>query len=1085
MTKIVFILFAVGLFHGAVAWAQTPATIFFAENSYSVFEESTNGAFISVFRLGDTNGTVSVHFATSDGTATAGLDYVATNGTVTFVPGERSSGFMVPIINDNITVPVKTVRLELRDPTGGAVLPGVFGAPTNYLFSWLYVNGTGDRPATVYLQFDSSPYTVSEADGAAIVSVVRQGPTSRAVTVQYTTSDGTAIAGQDYTATNGTVTFGPGEITKTISVPVRNDGVAEGTEFFKMVLSNPTGTGATLGNPIEAYVYVTDTGAGVHFSQPSFDVAENGGAAMIRVTLAGEFTNVVTVDYATSDGTAAAGQDYVATNGTLTFAPGQGSQTFSVPILNDSLVEGTETVNLTLSNPTGRVVLGSPSTGVLYINDNDSISLDSSDYDVYENDRTVTVNVQRFGDANAPVTVNYFTSDGLPSDYCCLPLPKSALAGVDYLPTAGTLALAIGETSKLFTIPILDNGRVDGDRIFTVNLIVGTFPLSQSQITIHDNEIPALIDPGFNPGTGVTSQQFGSPTVYALAVQADGKILIGGTFDTVEDVGRTNIARLNPNGSLDTNFIASTSLTDSFGNVAQVSAVALQANGQIVLAGNFTAVDDVTLNGLARLNADGSLDTNFNPSIILTNQFMDQNGNPISAAIKAAVVQANGKIILGGTFDTVNGLARTNLARLNRDGSLDTSVITGTELIYDFIDPWDPLNRIPVAAAVSALALQGDGAIVVGGTFTTVNGAGRNGIVRLNKDGSLDNSFFVGDGVEDGDNPGTVKSITIQPDGGILIAGQFTSVHGIGRNNLARLNPDGSLDPNFGLAENRRVDALASENDGFVMVADSSCDWGCSFTLKRLNPDGSLDDTFPLVRGEGLVKTMAVQPDGNVLIGGSFYNINLNNGADSIVRPGIARLYGNPGQPRIQFVSTQDPNTGIFSADITVNENAGVAIATVQRVGDTSNALTVDYATSDGTAKAGLNYVAANGALAFAALEVSKTINIPVLDDHLARYDLQFRVALSHPTSGGALGLSTLTVTVRNPDIGFSADGITRQANGQVTLSLYAPDSAHYVLEGSSNLTDWVQLGTNVLTFTDTTAPMLNQRFYRARLLTQ
>src|SRR5438309_295039 len=391
MTKIVFILFAVGLFHAAVAWAPTPATIFFADNSYSVFEESTNGAFISVFRLGDTNGTVSVHFATSDGTATAGLDYVATNGTVTFVPGERSSGFMVPIINDNITVPVKTVRLELRDPTGGAVLPGVFGAPTNYLFSWLYVNGTGDRPATVYLQFDSSPYPVSEADGAAIVSVVRQGPTSRAVTVQYTTSDGTAIAGQDYTATNGTVTFGPGEITKTISVPVRNDGVAEGTEFFKMVLSNPTGTGATLGNPIEAYVYVTDTGAGVHFSQPSFDVAENGGAAMIRVTLAGEFTNVVTVDYATSDGTAAAGQDYVATNGTLTFAPGQGSQTFSVPILNDSLVEGTETVNLTLSNPTGRVVLGSPSTGVLYINDNDSISLDSSDYDVYENDCTVTV----------------------------------------------------------------------------------------------------------------------------------------------------------------------------------------------------------------------------------------------------------------------------------------------------------------------------------------------------------------------------------------------------------------------------------------------------------------------------------------------------------------------------------------------------------------------------------------------------------------------------------------------------------------------------------------------------------------------
>ena len=306
----------------------------------------------------------------------------------------------------------------------------------------------------------------------------------------------------------------------------------------------------------------------------------------------------------------------------------------------------------------------------------------------------------------------------------------------------------------------------------------------------------------------------------ALAVQSDGKILIGGSFDTVADICRTNIARLNPDGSLDTSFIASTSLTDSFGNSAHVSTFALLSNGQIVVAGNFAAVDGTNMNNLARLYPNGSLDHSFNSfgGIGLTNQVADQYGNPMSAVLGAMVVQTDGKIIIGGTFDSVNGVGRTNLARLNPDGSLDTNFLAGTELIVHCFDEFG--NPFTTAASVSALALDPDGTIVVGGIFATLDGADRASIARLNWNGSLDTNFFVGDGVENSDNPGTVRSIFVQPDGTMMIAGQFTSVHGTGRNGLARLNSDGSLDTGFDLVEDRTIDAVAIEPDGSLFAAE-------------------------------------------------------------------------------------------------------------------------------------------------------------------------------------------------------------------------------------------------------------------------
>lgn len=224
-------------------------------------------------------------------------------------------------------------------------------------------------PPPITVQFSSNNYTINEGGGAATITVTLSAASTQTVTVDYATSDGTATAPTDYTSASGTLTFAPGVTSQTFSVSVANDTSAEFNENVNLTLSNPTN--ATLGDPYYAELVILDddTTPIVQFSTVSYTVGESAGSAVITVSLFGTTNQTVTVDYATSDGTATAPSDYTATSGTLTFAPGVTSQTFSIPIVNDSVVESDETVNLTLSNPSN-ATLGI-STATLTIEDDD------------------------------------------------------------------------------------------------------------------------------------------------------------------------------------------------------------------------------------------------------------------------------------------------------------------------------------------------------------------------------------------------------------------------------------------------------------------------------------------------------------------------------------------------------------------------------------------------------------------------------------------------------------------------------------------------------------------------------------------
>jgi uncharacterized delta-60 repeat protein len=359
---------------------------------------------------------------------------------------------------------------------------------------------------------------------------------------------------------------------------------------------------------------------------------------------------------------------------------------------------------------------------------------------------------------------------------------------------------------------------------------------SAAEATTTTTVPPGAVDTGFNPNV----EPFGR-SVFAVAVQSDGKIIIGGSFTTVGGTARNYVARLNSDGTLDAGFTPP--------DVSHfVRAVAVQSDGKILIGGSFMTVGGVLCQGVARLNSNGTHDTGFCPNVVT-------GGN----GVEVVAVQSDGKIFISGDFTKVGGLsgtARNYVARLNSNGSLDTG--------------FDPNANGVVYSAV----VQSDGKIIIGGSFTTVTGGSpattttRNRVARLESNGTLDTGFNP-------DASSNVLAVAVQSDGKIIIGGNFTTVGGTPRNLVARLNSNGSLDdPGFNPNVNGIVYSAVVQSDGKIIIGGSFTTVGGTARnyVARLNSDGSLDAGFDPNANEA-IRAVAVQSDGKVIIGGSFTTV--------------------------------------------------------------------------------------------------------------------------------------------------------------------------------------------------------------------
>ncbi len=393
--------------------------------------------------------------------------------------------------------------------------------------------------------------------------------------------------------------------------------------------------------------------------------------------------------------------------------------------------------------------------------------------------------------------------------------------------------------------------------------------------------------------------RYGEP-VYQIRTYQNGKILIS-TRPVTSSTNR--FIRLNAGGSLDNSFIPPANpmliynfsideadnvfffanftegsvITGKYGRIdengnlvfsftvdyargAFVSALAIQPDKKIIVAGNFERVGQVSRQSLARLNSDGTLDQTFNPIA------------GFDAIVAKIIVQPDGKILVGGSSPIFDGTDFDALVRLNADGSLDTS--------FD----------AKINSVIYSMTLQPDGKILIGGIDIDIAGQQRTGIARLNPDGSLDTAFNPAL-LDNNPNPSqyvtpTIRGIIAQPDGKIVIGGTFKIVNGVNRTNLARLNSDGTLDTSFNAGNIATVSSVKSYPNAKYLVSTGN-------TLFKINSDGSNDNIFQslTLRNSNLVyqsiSAIAVQPDGSIIIGGEFSDIR------GVPRSHLARLRAN------------------------------------------------------------------------------------------------------------------------------------------------------------------------------------------------
>jgi uncharacterized delta-60 repeat protein len=451
-----------------------PGTLTFSAPAYSALEDQ-GAATITVLRTNGQTGVVTVKFFTLPITAVPGVDYTPTNGTLTFGDGETVKSFSVPVINNGVVGSDKFLMLVLTNVTGGATLAGSATAPLT-----IVENNRG-------FALSSPVYVVNEGDGVVSVTVRRLGSTNGFLSVTLSTTNGTAIAGVDYAAANGPLTFQPGEASKLITIPVTLRPGIQGDRTFYVRLSNPT-PGANIGDPSVATVYILDQDTGFSLTNTTFSVLKSATNLLVTVLRTNPNTGTASVMYATSDGTARGGVNYTPVLGTLDFANGEAFQTFTVPILSNNIVEGDLTFNLQLTSTSTNASLVPPTQAVATIvDDNAGLRFSAANYLISESGVRATIDVFRENYTNSSVSVAFRTLDG------------TAKAGQDYVATNGTLFFTNGVTHGSFTVTIIDNTVIQGNHSVLLSLAnpVGAAALvnpSAATLTILDND-GSLISP--------------------------------------------------------------------------------------------------------------------------------------------------------------------------------------------------------------------------------------------------------------------------------------------------------------------------------------------------------------------------------------------------------------------------------------------------------------------------------------------------------------------------------------------------------------------------------------------------------------
>jgi uncharacterized delta-60 repeat protein/uncharacterized repeat protein (TIGR01451 family) len=963
------------------------------------------------------------------------------NNNVQTIGDAGESILYLNIHNDPNAAPIIYADLNLLNlnannivSLGGVTIP--FGPALGQYSSELEI--INDNFPTGTIGFSSSNYNVLDTISSNLVlTLVRTNGDYNNPSVTVNTINGTALEYTDFgPPTPNPVSFGSAQ-TATVSIPIYNHSTSLSNKFFTVYLSSPT-AGATLATnippvvPSNAVVTIIDGNFSpgfLSFSAPTYSVLK-GDTATISVTRTGAAVGQLTVQVGTSNGTAINGRNYDGLTNTLSWGNQDVStKTITVSTIQDGIVEGPKTVNLFLSDPmvlgnssgiTNADVLASPSNAVLTIVDTDSfgnLNFLSPNFSVFQNAGTALITVTRTGGTDGSASVQYatFTPTNVQLPY----LP--GVPGSNYSATSGSLTFQPGVSSQSFSVPIISTpgettaaDRIVGLEIFSGNPtnIAAQFPKTAT-LTILDPKLhlnsAGSVDTTTQNGLGFNEE------VNSLCLQPDGSLLAGGEFTAFNGYPYDYVSRLLPNGGFDTGF-----LKDLTGPNGTVWAVLSQTpnpgviDGNIMIVGDFSVVNLANSPYIARLNLNGQLDTSFYP------------GSGADGAIyciaqmflpSASTNQANPPYyVIGGLFANYDGNPASGVARVTPNGTFDPNFNIG-------------LGVTSSEAAVHALAITPNNQILVAGDFTAFDNQVHHHLVRLNEDGTLDTTFTPFDGTPSSDINGSIRALVVQPDGRILIGGDFTSIDGTNFNYIARLNSDGSIDTNFnvGVGCNNEVLAIALDSQLRILVggAFAQASGVTRNGLTRLNSDGTVDPSINFGFGaNGYVDAIAVQTNDEIDVAGQFSTFGL------LPENNFARLYGgaNTGDGSVEFI---DQVYGVL-------ESGTNATITFQRIGGTFGTPSVSavFSTSNGTAIGGRDYSNVTSTITFPLGETFASAQVPIIDNTSVGPNLFVNLLLTNPPANTeAIGPqvdATLIITNVNAGVEFAASGFRQSATAGV-----------------------------------------------------
>ena len=993
---------------------------------------------------------VTVKYATSNGTATAGQDYTSSTGTVTFAAGETSKTINVAITGDATVEPDETFTVTLSAPTGAKL--GTASA-----------TGTITNDDAVVVAPTVSIGNASKTEGNSGTSnlaftVTLSKASTTAVTVKYATANGTATAGQDYTAAKGTITFAAGETSKTVNVAVAGDATVEPDETFTVTLSAPSG--ATLGTATATGTITNDDVAVV---PPTVSIGNasksegNSGTSNLAftVTLSKASTTAVTVNFATSNGTATAGQDYTAAKGTITFAAGETSKTVNVAVAGDATVEPDETFTVTLSAPSGATLGTATATGTIT---NDDASTGGTGGGLNSGDAADA----KWGEAFfAP----YVDMAGWP------PPNLSAIAqanGTSLLTLAFIQSTTDGKAAW-GGYSTLTPGSSD-EQAKTIDASIAAFKAAGGDVLVSFGGANGTSLAQYYYTHGGTAQQLAN--VYGGIVDAYGLNRIdfdieGAAVADGSSALNAQALKLFQQAHPDVEVwytlpVLPTGLTaDGLNVVDQAVKAGVKLDGINVMAMDYGESAAPTSGPNAKTMgayAIQSAQSTFDQMTTVFNKYGQTfNWRQIGVTPMIGVNDVQSEVFTAAdaqaleTFARSKGIGMLSMWSIQRDtpGSLGTASPSASGLsdpAGTFSKTWNDYGTVNTMTFPSGGGGTG-GTPVTGGT-TTVIGWHWGSNTVLNFDPAKDKLDFVWmqpTSFSVSDASGSTVITIIDNNQTYKLNGVKLSQLQMGNITALDSNTTAKWQTLIGNASQPSTPALPTVSVGNASKAEgSSGTSNLAFTV-NLSKASTTPVTVQYATSNGTATAGQdyVAASGTVTFaaGETSKTVNVVVNGDATVEPDetLTLTLSSPSGATLATSSatgtiTNDdvaptlPTASIGNAS-KAEGNSGTSnmTFTVTLSKASTTPVTVQYATANGTATAGQDYVAASGTITFAAGETSKTVNVVVNGDATSESDETFTVTLSNP-SGITIATAVATGTITNDDT--SSGGGTGSTGG-------------------------------------------------------